>query len=118
MATMDIIQLHGGSPANFLDVGGKVQAEQVEKAFNILTQDPAVKAIFVNIFGGIVDCRVIATGIISACTKSKLVLPLVVRLKGSNVEAARELLEGSGLDIMTYDMMDDAAAAVVKCTMK
>jgi len=115
MATMDIIQLHGGSPANFLDVGGKVQEEQVEKAFNILTKDPAVKAIFVNIFGGIVDCKVIASGIINACKNTKLELPLVVRLKGANVEAARELLANSGLDIQAHDQLDHAAQAAVKC---
>jgi len=114
MATMDIIQLHGGSPANFLDVGGSVQESQVEKAFNLLTRDPAVKAIFVNIFGGIVDCKVIATGIINACNKTGLELPLVVRLKGSNMEAARKLLGESGLDMKAYDEFDDAAGAVVK----
>ena len=114
MATMDIIQLHGGSPANFLDVGGKVQESQVEKAFNLLTKDPAVKAIFVNIFGGIVDCKIIATGIINACNKTGLELPLVVRLKGANMEAARELLANSGLDIAAYDELDEAAGAVVE----
>ena len=114
MATMDIIQLHGGSPANFLDVGGKVQESQVEKAFNLLTKDPAVRAIFVNIFGGIVDCKVIATGIINACNKTGLELPLVVRLKGANMEAARELLANSGLDIAAYDELDEAAGAVVE----
>jgi len=117
MATMDIIQLHGGSPANFLDVGGKVQEAQVEKAFNILTRDPAVKAIFVNIFGGIVDCKVIASGIISACQKTSLELPLVVRLKGSNMDAARDLLASSGLQIQAIDQLNDAAEAVVKCVM-
>ena len=117
MATMDIIQLHGGCPANFLDVGGKVGEAQVEKAFNILTRDASVKAIFVNIFGGIVDCKVIATGIINACNKSKLELPLVVRLKGSNMEAARELLADSGLDIKAYDLFDEAAHAAVQCVL-
>ena len=109
--------MHGGSPANFLDVGGKVQEEQVEKAFNILTRDPAVKAIFVNIFGGIVDCKVIASGIISACQKTSLELPLVVRLKGSNMDAARELLASSGLQIQAIDQLNDAAEAVVKCVL-
>ena len=118
MATMDIIQLHGGSPANFLDVGGNVKEDQVEKAFNILTRDPKVEAIFVNIFGGIVDCAVIASGIINACKKNKLTLPMVVRLKGTNVEAARDLLDNSGLDIMTFDLFNDAAAAAVKCVSK
>lgn len=115
MATMDIIQLHGGSPANFLDVGGKVQESQVEKAFNILTKDPSVKAIFVNIFGGIVDCKVIASGIVNACNATKLELPLVVRLKGSNMEAARELLAQSGLHIKAYDQFNEAARAAVEC---
>ena len=115
MATMDLIQLHGGSPANFLDVGGKVQEEQVEKAFNILTKDPAVRAIFVNIFGGIVDCKIIASGIINACKTTSLELPLVVRLQGANMIAARELLANSGLDIQSYEEFDHAALAAVKC---
>jgi len=118
MATMDIIQLHGGSPANFLDVGGKVQEEQVEKAFNILTMDPKVKAILVNIFGGIVDCRVIANGIVAACNKTGLELPMVVRLQGSNMDEARDILDKSGLDIITAQQFNDAAAAAVAAVSK
>lgn len=114
MATMDIIQLHGGKPANFLDVGGGVQESQVETAFRIIAQDPTVEAILVNIFGGIVDCTVIANGIIKACRKTDVVLPLVVRLKGTNMEEARSMLDNSGLDIKAFDQFNDAAEAVVK----
>ena len=91
-----------------------MQEEQVEKAFNILTQDPSVKSIFVNIFGGIVDCRIIAKGIVSACQKTGLKLPLIVRLQGANMEEAREILDNSGLDIQAHDKFNDAAEAAVK----
>lgn len=113
MATMDIIKLHGGNPANFLDVGGSVGEEQVAEAFRILTQDPKVKAILVNVFGGIVNCATIANGIINACKKISLSVPLVVRLEGTNVDAAKELLANSGLPIQSANDLDDAAIKAV-----
>lgn len=113
MATMDIIKLHGGSPANFLDVGGGATAEQVTKAFTILTSDPNVKALLVNIFGGIMKCDTIATGIIIAAKQVGLTVPLVVRLEGTNVEAGKRLLRESGLPIVTADDLDDAAKKAV-----
>ncbi|SPP76933.1 blast:Probable succinyl-CoA ligase [Drosophila guanche] len=109
MATMDIIQLNGGSPANFLDVGGGVNESQVAKAFEILTADPKVKGILVNVFGGIVNCATIANGIVAASKKLKLNVPLVVRLEGTNVDKAREILKNSGLPIQTASDLDDAA---------
>ncbi|EDW30870.1 GL12039 [Drosophila persimilis] len=109
MATMDIIQLNGGSPANFLDVGGGVNEAQVAKAFEILTADPKVKGILVNVFGGIVNCATIANGIVAASKKLKLNVPLVVRLEGTNVDKAREILKNSGLPIQTASDLDDAA---------
>ena len=114
MATMDIIQHFGGSPANFLDVGGGASKEQVSAAFQIILSDPHVKAIFVNIFGGIMDCNVIATGIVAAVKETGLKLPLVVRLEGNNVEAGRKTLAESGLSLVTGDSMADAALKVVK----
>jgi succinyl-CoA synthetase beta subunit len=114
MATMDIIQLHGGKPANFLDVGGGATEEQVEEAFKILTQDPAVKAILVNIFGGIMKCDVIAQGIANAAKKLDLKLPLVVRLEGTNVEAGNKILLDSGIKLTTAADLDDAAIKAVK----
>ncbi|OQR68042.1 succinyl-CoA ligase-like [Tropilaelaps mercedesae] len=113
MATMDIIKLHGGNPANFLDVGGSVGEEQVTEAFRILTQDQKVKAILVNVFGGIVNCATIANGIINACKKISLNVPLVVRLEGTNVDAAKELLANSGLPIHSANDLDDAAIKAV-----
>lgn len=113
MATMDIIQLYGGKPANFLDVGGGATEKQVTEAFKIITSDPQVKAILVNIFGGIVDCRTIANGVIAACKETKLALPLVVRLEGTNVGPAREILEKSGLAIVAASDLDDAATKAV-----
>ncbi|PNF28874.1 Succinate--CoA ligase [GDP-forming] subunit beta, mitochondrial, partial [Cryptotermes secundus] len=98
MATMDIIKLHGGEPANFLDVGGGVQEDQVFKAFQILTSDPNVKAILVNVFGGIVNCATIANGIVNASLNLKLNVPLIVRLEGTNVNEAKQILSTSGLD--------------------
>ena len=97
MATMDIIQHFGGSPANFLDVGGGASKEQVTAAFKIILQDPNVKGILVNIFGGIMDCNVIATGIVAAVKETGLKLPLVVRLEGNNVVAGKKTLAESGL---------------------
>ncbi len=114
MATMDIIQHFGGRPANFLDVGGGASKEQVTAAFNIILQDPHVKGILVNIFGGIMDCNVIATGIVDAIKESGLKLPLVVRLEGNNVEAGNKTLVESGLTIISGGSMADAAQKVVK----
>ena len=113
MATMDIIKLAGGEPANFLDVGGGVSTEQVEVAFKIILKDPAVKAIFVNIFGGIVRCDVIAQGIVDAAKAVELDRPLVVRLEGTNVEQGRKIIADSGLTIIpAKDMAEGARLAV------
>jgi succinyl-CoA synthetase beta subunit len=114
MATMDIIQHYGASPANFLDVGGGASKEQVTAAFKIILQDPNVKGIFVNIFGGIMDCNVIATGIVAAVKETHLSLPLIVRLEGNNVAAGKKTLAESGLTIISGDSMADAAQKVVK----
>jgi succinyl-CoA synthetase beta subunit len=114
MATMDIIQHFGGSPANFLDVGGGASKEQVTAAFKIILSDPHVKGILVNIFGGIMDCNVIATGIVAAVRETGLKLPLVVRLEGNNVQAGKQTLKDSGLTIISCDSMADAAQKVVK----
>jgi succinyl-CoA synthetase beta subunit len=114
MATMDIIQHFGGRPANFLDVGGGASKEQVTAAFKIILQDPNVKGILVNIFGGIMDCNVIATGIVAAVKETGLKLPLVVRLEGNNVIAGKKTLAESGLTLITGDSMADAAQKVVK----
>ena len=118
MATMDIIQHFGGQPANFLDVGGGASKEQVAAAFKIILQDPHVKGIFVNIFGGIMDCNVIATGIVAAVKETGLKLPLVVRLEGNNVEAGKKTLADSGLTIIRGDSMADAAQKVVAAVAK
>jgi succinyl-CoA synthetase beta subunit len=114
MATMDIIQHFGGQPANFLDVGGGASKEQVTAAFKIILQDPHVKGILVNIFGGIMDCNVIATGIVAAVKETGLKLPLVVRLEGNNVDAGKKTLADSGLPIINGTTMADAAQKVVK----
>ncbi|HEV2395274.1 MAG TPA: ADP-forming succinate--CoA ligase subunit beta [Verrucomicrobiae bacterium] len=114
MATMDIIQHFGGQPANFLDVGGGASPEQVSAAFRIILQDPNVKGILVNIFGGIMDCNVIATGIVAAIKETGLKLPLVVRLEGNNVAAGKQTLAASGLTIISGDSMADAAQKVVR----
>ncbi|VDN55734.1 unnamed protein product [Dracunculus medinensis] len=113
MATMDIIKLYGGSPANFLDVGGSVQEEQVSAAINIFSSDPKIKAILVNIFGGIVNCATIAKGVINACKKISLKVPLIVRLEGTNVDHARDLLNKSNLPIIAAEDLDDAAKIAV-----
>jgi succinyl-CoA synthetase beta subunit len=118
MATMDIIQHFGGMPANFLDVGGGASQEQVTAAFKIILQDPNVKGILVNIFGGIMDCNVIATGIVAAVKETGLKLPLVVRLEGNNVAAGKKTLAESGLTLITGDSMADAAQKVVKAVGK
>ena len=109
MATMDIIQLYGGSPANFLDVGGNASEEQVVEAFKILTADPKVQAILVNIFSGIMKCDVIAAGIVAAAKQVDLKVPLIVRLEGTNVEAGNKILKSSGMTIVTAEDLDDAA---------
>jgi len=113
MATMDIIKLHGGTPANFLDVGGGATAETVEEAFKILTADPKVKALLVNIFGGIMKCDIIAEGVVEAAKKVGLKMPLIVRLEGTNVERGKQILAESGLDIVSADDLDDAAKKAV-----
>lgn len=113
MATMDIIKLHGGRPANFLDVGGGANAEKVTAAFKIILSDPNVKGILVNIFGGIMRCNIIAEGIIAAAKEVDLSVPLVVRLEGTNVEEGKKILAHSGLPIITADDLGDAAAKVV-----
>jgi succinyl-CoA synthetase beta subunit len=118
MATMDIIQHFGGMPANFLDVGGGASKDQVTAAFKIILQDPNVKGILVNIFGGIMDCNVIATGIVAAVKETGLKLPLVVRLEGNNVVAGKKTLAESGLTLITGDSMADAAQKVVKAVGK
>ncbi|KAJ3655279.1 hypothetical protein Zmor_014414 [Zophobas morio] len=114
MATMDIISLHGGSPANFLDVGGGATAQAVKEAFKIITADPKVHAILVNIFGGIMRCDVIAEGIIAAAKELNLKMPIVCRLQGTNVDDAKVLIASSGLKILPVDNLDEAARLVVK----
>lgn len=113
MATMDIIKLYGGEPANFLDVGGGATKERVTEAFKIILSDPNVKGVLVNIFGGIMRCDTIAEGIIAAAREVKLAIPLVVRLEGTNVALGKELLEKSGLAIIPADDLDDAAKKAV-----
>ena len=116
MATMDMIKLHGGEPANFLDVGGDASLEQIIQAFEIILSDYRVKAILVNIFGGIMKCDVIASGIIQAVKEVGIHVPLIVRLEGTNVNAARKLLNESGLNIIPAKDMKSAADAVVKAS--
>jgi succinyl-CoA synthetase beta subunit len=113
MATMDIIKLHGGEPANFLDVGGGANKEKVTNAFKLILKDPTVKAILVNIFGGIMKCDIIAEGVIAAAKEVNLSVPLVVRLEGTNVEKGREMLAKSGLKITPAEGLTDAAKKVV-----
>ena len=114
MATMDIVKHYGGDPANFLDVGGGATIERVTEAFKIILSDSNVKGILVNIFGGIMKCDVIATGVIEAARQVSLKVPLVVRLEGTNVEIGRELLAESGLNIVAADGMADAAQKIVR----
>jgi succinyl-CoA synthetase beta subunit len=113
MATMDIIKLHGGRPKNFLDVGGGASKDQVAAAFRIILKDPEVKAILVNIFGGILRCTTLANGIVEAVRSTALRVPLVVRLEGTEVEEGRRILASSGLGIITGSDMTDAALKVV-----
>jgi succinyl-CoA synthetase beta subunit len=113
MATMDIIKLYGGEPANFLDVGGGATKERVTEAFKIILSDPNVQGVLVNIFGGIMRCDTIAEGIIAAAKEVNLAVPLVVRLEGTNIERGKELLAQSGLAIIPADDLDDAAKKAV-----
>jgi len=113
MATMDLIKLHGGEPANFLDVGGGATPERVAAAFKLILSNPAVKAILVNIFGGIVRCDDIAQGIIQAVREIDVNVPVVVRLEGTNVEQGKALLAESGLDIAAAEDLTDAAKQAV-----
>ncbi|MGY9049996.1 MAG: ADP-forming succinate--CoA ligase subunit beta [Rhodobacterales bacterium] len=114
MATMDIIKLYGAEPANFLDVGGGATKEKVTEAFKIITSDPQVKGILVNIFGGIMRCDVIAEGVIAAVKEVGLKVPLVVRLEGTNVEKGKEIIRNSGLDVIAADDLKDGAQKIVK----
>lgn len=114
MATMDIIKYYGGEPANFLDVGGGATAEKVTEAFKIILSDENVKGIFVNIFGGIMHCDVIATGVVEATKEVGLDIPLVVRLEGTNVEEGKRILDESGLNIVSADSMGDGAQKIVE----
>ena len=114
MATMDIIQFAGGSPANFLDVGGGANAEQIRNAFRILLSDKAVKAVLINIFGGILRCDTLAAGVVAAARELNVKIPIVIRMEGTNVEQGRQILKESGLDFIVADGMRDAADKVVK----
>jgi succinyl-CoA synthetase beta subunit len=118
MATMDIIKLAGGSPANFLDVGGGASAQQVESAFRILLSDQSVKAVLINIFGGIMRCDVVASGVVQAAKNIGVKVPIVVRLEGTNVEQGQEILRTSGLNFIVADGMKDAAEKVVSAAGK
>ena len=114
MATMDVIKLYGGEPANFLDVGGGANEEQVTAAFKIILSDPNVKGILVNIFGGIMKCDIIARGIVSAAKNVSLSVPLVVRLEGTNVEAGKVILKESGLELTSADSLAEAAEIITQ----
>ena len=114
MATMDIIKLHGGEPANFLDVGGGASRERVSAAFTLILSDPNVEAVLVNIFGGIMRCDVIAEGVVAAAREASLNVPLVVRLAGTNVELGKEILDNSGLPILSADTLGEAAERAVR----
>jgi succinyl-CoA synthetase beta subunit len=116
MATMDIIQTVGGEPANFLDVGGGAEKEQIAAAFKIITKDPNVKGIFVNIFGGIMRCDIIAEGVVAAVEEVGLSVPLVVRLEGTNVELGKQMLDESGLDLVSATDMKDGAQKILELT--
>jgi succinyl-CoA synthetase beta subunit len=114
MSTMDIIKHYGGSPANFLDVGGGATKQQVTAAIKILSSDPKVKVILINIFGGIMKCDIIALGLISAAKELSLKIPLIVRLQGTNVNEAKQIMADSGVKILSADDLDDAAQKAVK----
>jgi len=111
---MDIIKLYGESPANFLDVGGSATKDKVASAFKIITSDPNVKGILVNIFGGIMRCDVIAEGVVAAVRDVGLRVPLVVRLEGTNVDLGKQIIRDSGLNVVPADDLDDAAQKIVK----
>jgi succinyl-CoA synthetase beta subunit len=113
MATMDIIKLYGGEPANFLDVGGGATRERVTQAFKLILSDPNVEGILVNIFGGIMRCDVIAEGVVAAAREVALNVPLVVRLEGTNVDLGKKILKNSGLKIVSADNLADAAQKIV-----
>ncbi|KAF8971528.1 succinate-CoA ligase [Flammula alnicola] len=113
MATMDVLSLHGGNPANFLDVGGGATPDTVKKAFEIIVTDPKVKSIFINIFGGIMRCDYIAEGVIKAAKELNLTIPLVVRLKGTKEDEAKQMIKDSGLTIIPFDSLDEAAEQAV-----
>jgi succinyl-CoA synthetase beta subunit len=113
MATMDIIKLAGGEPANFLDVGGGANAEQIRNAFKILMSDKSVKAVLINIFGGILRCDVLAEGVIAAVKELGVTVPIVIRMEGTNVEKGKQMLKDSGLNFTTVDTMSEAADRVV-----
>jgi succinyl-CoA synthetase beta subunit len=116
MATMDIIKLYGATPANFLDVGGGATKEKVAAAFRIITSDPHVEGILVNIFGGIMRCDVVAEGVVAAVREVGLTVPLVVRLEGTNVELGKKIIKESGLNVVPADNLDDAAQKIVRAT--
>jgi len=111
---MDIIKLAGGAPANFLDVGGGASAEQVKNAFKILMSDPAVRGVFINIFGGILRCDVLATGVVAAAHELQVKVPVVVRMEGTNVEQGQEILRNSGLGFTIANGMKDGADKIVR----
>jgi succinyl-CoA synthetase beta subunit len=114
MATMDIIKLAGGEPANFLDVGGGANADQIRHAFEILTSDANVRAVLINIFGGILRCDVLAEGLIAAVRTLGVRFPIVIRMEGTNVDEGKRLLRESGMNFTTADSMDDAARQAVQ----
>ena len=114
MATMDIIKLHGEEPANFLDVGGGASKEQVAAAFKIILSDKKVKGILINIFGGIMRCDILAEGVVQAAKEFNLKVPLVVRLAGTNFKEGKEILEKSGLKILSASDLNDAAKKIVE----
>jgi succinyl-CoA synthetase beta subunit len=114
MATMDIIKLYGAEPANFLDVGGGASKEKVTAAFKIITADPKVKGILVNIFGGIMRCDIIAEGVVEAVRETGLKVPLVVRLEGTNVELGKSIIQNSGLNVIAANDLADGAEKIVK----
>ena len=118
MATMDIIKLYGGNPANFLDVGGGATTEKVTEAFKLMLSNANLRAILVNIFGGIMKCDVIASGVVKAAREVKLTLPLVVRLEGTNADLGKAILAESGLEVISVNSMDDAARNVVTAASK
>jgi succinyl-CoA synthetase beta subunit len=113
MSTMDIIKLSGGEPANFLDVGGGANAEQVENAFRILLSDKAVRGVLINIFGGILRCDTLAEGVVAAVKKLSVDVPVVVRMEGTNVERGRQILQESGMDFIVAEGLKDAAEKAV-----